>query len=121
MVNSPQHGEPIINQPAIKLSQKPRPGFKNLKPVCRVGVLPLQTVAASNENYDAPVGCASGNMFRIYDPYLGRFLSADPVLQDPLNMQSFNRYSYVWNNPLSFVDPSGNYVRNSGNPNNSGG
>ena len=114
MVNSPQHGEPIINQPAIKLSQKPRPGFKNLKPVCRVGVLPLQTVAASNENYDAPVGCASDNMFRIYDPYLGRFLSADPILSSPFDMQNYNRYSYVGNNPLKFVDPSGNMRTNPG-------
>ena len=45
---------------------------------------------------------------RIYDPMLGRFLSADPVLPDAGDMQQFNRYSYVGNNPMSFVDPSGN-------------
>ena len=43
---------------------------------------------------------------RIYDPYLGRFLSADPVLPDPYDMQSYNRYSYVLGNPLKFFDPS---------------
>ncbi|GAA6139447.1 hypothetical protein NBRC116583_31940 [Arenicella sp. 4NH20-0111] len=47
---------------------------------------------------------------RVYDPLIGRFLSADPVLQAPYNMASFNRYSYVWNNPMKFVDPSGNIV-----------
>ena len=44
---------------------------------------------------------------RVYDPELGRFLSADPFIQAPYNSQSFNRYSYVMNNPLGYVDPSG--------------
>jgi len=44
---------------------------------------------------------------RIYDPLLGRFLSADVMVQAPGNLQSFNRYSYVFNNPLSYTDPSG--------------
>lgn len=44
---------------------------------------------------------------RVYDPELGRFLSADPLVQSPYNSQSYNRYSYVFNNPLSFTDPTG--------------
>jgi RHS repeat-associated protein len=44
---------------------------------------------------------------RIYDPILGRFLQADPFVQQPNNIQSFNRYSYVMNNPLNKTDPSG--------------
>ena len=44
---------------------------------------------------------------RIYDPLLGRFLSADLLVSNPANLQSFNRYSYVGNNPLSTTDPSG--------------
>ena len=44
---------------------------------------------------------------RVYDPTLGRFLSPDPFVQAPTNGQSLNRYSYVFNNPLSFTDPSG--------------
>jgi len=44
---------------------------------------------------------------RIYDAELGRFLSADPFIQSPMNSQSYNRYSYVMNNPLKYVDPSG--------------
>lgn len=44
---------------------------------------------------------------RVYDPELGRFLSPDPLIQAPYNSQSYNRYSYVFNNPLSFIDPSG--------------
>ncbi|MFN7475750.1 MAG: RHS repeat-associated core domain-containing protein, partial [Burkholderiales bacterium] len=44
---------------------------------------------------------------RIYDPLIGRFLSADPILQDPMNGQSYNRYSYVMNNPTNLTDPTG--------------
>ena len=44
---------------------------------------------------------------RIYDGLLGRFLSADLFVQDPGNLQAYNRYSYVWNNPLTRTDPSG--------------
>lgn len=44
---------------------------------------------------------------RIYDPKLGRFLQADPLIQGPTNTQSLNRYSYVLNNPLNATDPSG--------------
>ena len=44
---------------------------------------------------------------RVYDPNLGRMLSPDPIVQAPGYSQSFNRYSYVFNNPLSARDPSG--------------
>lgn len=44
---------------------------------------------------------------RIYDPVIGRMISPDPIIQSPENLQSFNRYSYVMNRPLSLTDPSG--------------
>jgi len=44
---------------------------------------------------------------RIYDPLTAKFLSADPILQDPMNGQSYNRYAYVMNNPTNFTDPTG--------------
>jgi RHS repeat-associated protein len=44
---------------------------------------------------------------RYYDPYLNRFISPDTIIPDFENPQSLNRYSYVVNNPVRFVDPSG--------------
>jgi RHS repeat-associated protein len=45
---------------------------------------------------------------RWYDPQLGRWLSPDSIVPNPANPQSLNRYTYVYNNPLRRVDPSGN-------------
>ena len=50
-------------------------------------------------NYDA----------RLYDPMIGRFISADSIVPNPFNPQSLNRYSYVRNNPLIYIDPTGHY------------
>ncbi|RYV04074.1 hypothetical protein SOPP22_01340 [Shewanella sp. OPT22] len=48
---------------------------------------------------------------RIYDPNLARFLQADPNIQAPKNLQNYNRYSYVLNNPLTYTDPSGYFFK----------
>jgi len=44
---------------------------------------------------------------RWYHPQIGRWMSADTIVPDPANPQSFNRYSYVLGNPLRFSDPGG--------------
>ena len=44
---------------------------------------------------------------RVQDAITGRFLSPDPIGQSIGNTQSWNRYSYVVNNPLTRVDPTG--------------
>ncbi|WP_141733950.1 FG-GAP-like repeat-containing protein [Oligoflexus tunisiensis] len=46
---------------------------------------------------------------RIYDPTIGLFLSADPYVQDPTEIQNLNRYTYVMNNPLAYNDPTGHF------------
>jgi RHS repeat-associated protein len=44
---------------------------------------------------------------RMYDPVMSTFLSVDNYVQAPDLSQSFNRYAYCLNNPLRYVDPSG--------------
>lgn len=44
---------------------------------------------------------------RLYDPLLGRFLVPDPYVQLPGFTQSLNRYAYALNNPLAYVDETG--------------
>ncbi|MEV4946698.1 RHS repeat-associated core domain-containing protein, partial [Streptomyces sp. NPDC053755] len=43
---------------------------------------------------------------RLYDPVVGRFLSADPVL-DLNDLLQSNGYAYAHNNPVTFDDPTG--------------
>ena len=56
---------------------------------------------------------------RMYDPVVARFLSPDPIIQSPENSQSYNSYSYVFNNPLRYTDPSG-FVANGDSTGNGG-
>ena len=44
---------------------------------------------------------------RYHDPVIGRFLSIDPVGFSEAKPYSFNRYSYVGNNPFAGTDPTG--------------
>lgn len=49
---------------------------------------------------------------RYYDPVLGRFITADSLVLNYANPQSLDRYSYVSNNPVKNVDPTGHAEAN---------
>ena len=46
---------------------------------------------------------------RYYDPEIGRFITADTIVQAPYDPQSLNRYAYARNNPIKYVDPNGRW------------
>ncbi|MFW5433961.1 polymorphic toxin-type HINT domain-containing protein [Paenibacillus apiarius] len=45
---------------------------------------------------------------RWYDPSIGRFITEDPFEGELTNPLSLNQYTYVENNPLTKIDPTGN-------------
>ena len=47
---------------------------------------------------------------RLYDPLVARMLSPDNFVQNSTYTQNYNRYSYVYNNPLLYEDPSGEFI-----------
>ena len=77
----------------------------------RMSYRPYGEVLSQSTSFDPSLGYAGekldGNGLiylhaRYLDPKLGRFISADPTSSDGLN-----RYAYVRDNPISFVDHSG--------------
>lgn len=44
---------------------------------------------------------------RVMDAAIGRFLSPDPYVTNPTSTQGLNRFAYVQNSPLTYIDPSG--------------
>ena len=65
-----------------------------------------QSLESSRPELDDEFGLINMNA-RLYDPEIGRFISPDPILAEPGWSQGLNPYSYVRNNPLTWVDPSG--------------
>lgn len=46
---------------------------------------------------------------RLYDPLVGQMLSADKFVGSDQRADGYNRYNYVFNNPLKYKDVSGNH------------
>ncbi|MBT3391595.1 MAG: RHS repeat-associated core domain-containing protein [Chloroflexi bacterium] len=44
---------------------------------------------------------------RFYSPRIMRFTQPDTIIPDLSNPQSLNRYSYTYNNPVKYTDPTG--------------
>ncbi len=53
------------------------------------------------------VGSINDFNARFFSPIIGRFVSADTIVPNFANPQSLNRFSYVRNSPLNFIDPTG--------------
>jgi RHS repeat-associated protein len=72
------------------------------------GVVPFSAMTRdfTGHEYDDELGLVNMKG-RLYDPVVGRFTAADPMIKNPANGQSWNRYSYVLNSPLKFTDPTG--------------
>ena len=47
---------------------------------------------------------------RFYDAALARFISADTIVPQPGDIKSYDRYAYVYNNPICYTDPSGHMI-----------
>jgi len=59
---------------------------------------------------DAGMGGLMDYKARFYSPYINRFIQPDSIIPGSTNPQAFNRYSYVFGNPIKYKDPSGHGV-----------
>ena len=77
----------------------------NYKPFGESIEPPKDDVGYTGHKFDADLGL-SYMQARYYDPVIGRFYSNDPVGFTG-EVDTFNRYSYVANNPYKYTDPTG--------------
>ncbi len=66
----------------------------------------LHPTRFTGQRWEGALGLYDYNA-RFYDPQLGRFLQPDPLVPELGHPQAFNRYAYVYNNPLRYVDDGG--------------
>ena len=67
----------------------------------------------TSQRWDSGLGLYDYNA-RYYDPVIGKFISADTLVPDPVNPQQYNRYTYSLNSPLVLIDPSGHCAQYAG-------
>ena len=70
----------------------------------------VNEVGNNKLKYNAKEEDATGLIYygaRYYNPKIGRFITADTVKGSLIDTQSQNRYVYVKNNPLKYIDPRG--------------
>lgn len=67
----------------------------------------INNVGYTGHKFDTSIGL-SYMQARYYDPVIGRFYSNDPIGFTG-DVETFNRYSYVGNDPVNMVDPTGEF------------
>ena len=70
------------------------------------GTIPTNYTYTGQYSHTADFGLMFYNA-RWYDPSLGRFAQADSIIPGAMNPMAFDRFSYVYNNPIRLNDPSG--------------
>ncbi|WLQ13303.1 RHS repeat-associated core domain-containing protein [Hahella aquimaris] len=74
--------------------------------VVKSGAAADERVGYTGKLHDNDTGLTYLNA-RYYDPVVGRFMAVDPVDVMQGGVSHFNRYTYTYNNPYKYIDPSG--------------
>src|SRR6185312_12547240 len=77
-------------------------------PTCSLGLSNPTTRGFTGHETIASL-CLINMNARLYDPTIARFMAPDSFVSDPSDGQSYNRYTYVRNRPLSATDPTGHW------------
>ncbi|MEQ8352230.1 MAG: RHS repeat-associated core domain-containing protein, partial [Leptospiraceae bacterium] len=70
------------------------------------GIAYAGTFQFTGQEYEEETGLYNYKA-RLYDPDTGRFLQPDPVHTAQPGQDNWDRYAYVWNNPVNFTDSTG--------------
>ena len=78
------------------------------------GTITAITTRGFTNQEQMPTACLLNLNARLYDPSIGKFIAADTMVPNSFDGQTYNRYAYVTNNPLSLTDPTGHDVEDAG-------
>ena len=110
-VGRPQrvNGQAIGLRPADRPAQPRRSPSASSTPVRSRGA--PTTVRGDARGATSPPGLHVGGMTllgaRVYDPRTRQFLSTDPLMTVPGSNGGASAYTYAWQDPVNFVDPTG--------------
>ena len=76
-------------------------------PPPRVTITPQKTGAGGQR--EAEAGLYFYNA-RFYDPALSRWVQPDLIIPEPYNPLAYDRYQYVYSNPIRYTDSSGHCI-----------
>ncbi|MBK9006898.1 MAG: hypothetical protein IPM31_07870 [Anaerolineae bacterium] len=97
----------VTNQSGTLTSQQRYLPFGAARTIPNSPILGTDFTYTGQRKLDDGMGGVMDYKARSYSVGLGRFLQADSIIPDPVNPQSFNRFSYVLNRPIFYRDPSG--------------
>jgi RHS repeat-associated protein len=94
-------GSPLHRQKFSAFGESDNPTWQSSDPAVR-----RIRRGYTGHEHDPETGLVNMNA-RMYDPRIARFMTPDLGVQIPGWTQSWNRFSYAWNSPYSWVDPTG--------------
>ena len=78
--------------------------------VAKLNVAKLNPFRYRGYYYDTETGLYYLNS-RYYDPSIGRFINADDISYiQPTDINGLNLFAYCYNNPIMYVDPTGQFI-----------
>ncbi len=80
-----------------------RPDLRRQRQPCH----PRRIRCYNASDLDSEAPAALRRSLGLLDPWIGRFIQPDSIVPNPANPQALNRYSYVYNNPMRYTDPTG--------------
>ena len=97
----------VTNQSGTLTSQQRYLPFGAARTIPNSPILGTDFTYTGQRKLDDGMGGVMDYKARFYSPALGRFQQPDTIIPNAANPQSWNRFSYVRNNPILFNDPTG--------------
>lgn len=97
----------VTNQSGTLTSQQRYLPFGAARTIPNSPILGTDFTYTGQRKLDDGMGGVMDYKARFYSVGLGRFVQPDTIIPDQFNPQAWNRYTYVYNDPILYNDPTG--------------